>query len=55
VWVAGWILIHATLFGLGTWILESLSRALPAMTIAVVAAAFLTWRLQRRGWQTVVR
>jgi hypothetical protein len=54
VWVGGWILVYATLFGTGTLILYSLRGALPYFAAATAAAAFVSWRLRRRGWRSVV-
>jgi Na+/proline symporter len=53
VWVGGWILVYATLFGTGTLILYSLRAALPYFATAAAAASFVLWRLQRRGWRSV--
>jgi Na+/proline symporter len=54
VWVAGWMLVYATLFGTGTLILYSLRGSLPYFAAAAAAAAFVSWRLRHRGWRSVV-
>jgi SSS family solute:Na+ symporter len=52
-WIAGCVLIYATLFGLGTLILWSLVASLPYFA-AAAASGWLIYRdLSRRGWQTV--
>jgi Na+/proline symporter len=53
VWIAGCVLVYAVLFGLGTLILQSATRAIPYIAVASLAAAFIAWRLQRRGWRSV--
>jgi Na+/proline symporter len=53
-WVGGWILVYATLFGTGTLILYSFRAALPCFAAATAGASFVIWGLQRRGWRSVV-
>ncbi len=52
-WIAGWVLIYAVLFGLGTIILRSVGASLPYLGLAAVAAAIIYRDLSRRGWKTV--
>jgi hypothetical protein len=54
VWVGGWVLVYATLFGTGTLVLHSLRASLPCFATAAVSSAFVIWQLQRRGWRSVV-
>ena len=54
-WVAGCVLIYATLFGVGTLLLTSVTAALPYFAVAAVAAAIIYRDLARRGWETVTR
>jgi solute:Na+ symporter, SSS family len=52
-WVAGWVLIYAVLFGIGSAVLGSIVPALACFAVATVAT-FVIWRdLQRRGWKTI--
>ena len=52
-WVAGWILIYAVLFGIGSALLGSIVTALACFGVATVAT-FVIWRdLQRRGWKSI--
>ena len=53
VWIAGCCLVYAVLFGVGALIFERPFAVLPYAVVAVVAAAFIAHRLQRRGWHTV--
>jgi len=54
-WIAGCVLIYATLFGAGTLLLTSVAAALPYLAAAAVAAAVIYRDLARRGWETVTR
>jgi Na+/proline symporter len=54
VWVGGWVLVYATLFGTGTLILYSFHAALPHFAAAAAGASFVIWGLQRRGSRSVV-
>jgi len=54
IWAGGWILVYAMLFGTGTLILYSWRAAVPYFATAAAAAAFVSWRLRRRGWRSVV-
>ena len=51
-WVAGCVLVYGTLFGVGTWILQSVVAALPYFTAAAVGGAMIWWNLSKRGWGT---
>lgn len=54
-WIAGWVLVYACLFGLGTLILKSALLALPYFAVAS-ACVFVIYRdLSRRGWEAVAR
>ena len=53
VWIAGCCLVYAVLFGLGALIFRSPFAVLPYAAVAVLAAAFIAYRLQRQGWRTV--
>ncbi len=50
-WVAGWVLVYAALFGIGTLILTSIVASLPYFAVVAVAAAVINRDLSRRGWK----
>jgi SSS family solute:Na+ symporter len=52
-WVAGWVLVYATLFGTGAALLGPWPRALPYAAVAVAALAVIARDLTRRGWKVV--
>ena len=54
-WVAGWVLIYAVLFGIGTALLDSVVESLPYFVAAALSAALIVRDLSRRGWHTVTR
>lgn len=54
-WVAGCVLIYATLFGVGTLLLDSVAAALPYLVVSALAAGVIYRDLARRGWETVTR
>jgi SSS family solute:Na+ symporter len=55
VWIAGWVLVYAVLFGMGAIILDSVRAAAP-YGLAALAAGFVIVRvLARRGWESVTR
>jgi solute:Na+ symporter, SSS family len=54
-WVAGWILIYAVLFGIGSLVLGSLLVAVVCFVVAAAAAVAITRDLSRRGWGAVTR
>ena len=52
-WAAGCVLVYATLFGVGTIILDSVWRAWPYALAAIAAVIVITRDLSRRGWQSI--
>lgn len=52
-WVAGWVLVYATLFGTGAALLGPWQSALRYAVVAVAALAVIAWDLRRRGWKIV--
>jgi solute:Na+ symporter, SSS family len=52
-WLAGIVLVYATLFGMGTLLLDSVVRAVPFFAVAAAAAALIYRDLARRGWKAV--
>ena len=48
-WVAGWILIYAVLFGIGSAVLGSMATALACLGVAAVATIVISRDLSRRG------
>jgi solute:Na+ symporter, SSS family len=53
-WIAGIVMVYATLFGMGTLLLDSLTRSLPFFLVAAVAAVVIYRDLARRGWKSVI-
>ena len=49
-WIAGWILVYATLFGVGTIILTSVIAATPYAIAATIAAVIINRNLSKQGW-----
>jgi Na+/proline symporter len=54
-WLAGCVLIYATLFGVGTLLLESAVSSLSYFAVAALAAGIIYRDLAKRGWETVTR
>jgi SSS family solute:Na+ symporter len=52
-WVAGWILIYAVLFGIGSAVLGSIATALACFGVAAVATIVISRDLSRRGWKSL--
>lgn len=52
-WLAGIVLVYATLFGIGNLLLGTLTAALAAFAIAALAAFLIVRDLSRRGWTVV--
>ncbi|MCL4811018.1 MAG: Na+:solute symporter [Vicinamibacteraceae bacterium] len=52
-WVAGWVLIYATLFGIGTWLLDSFAKSLVFFAVGAIAIVVIYRDLSRRGWKTI--
>jgi SSS family solute:Na+ symporter len=53
-WIAGWILIYAVLFGIGSMVLGSMGISVMCFAIAALCAFVITRDLSRRGWKTLV-
>jgi hypothetical protein len=53
-WVAGWILIYAVLFGIGSAVLGSIGTALACFGVAAISTFVISRDLSRRGWKSVV-
>jgi len=54
-WLAGTVLVYATLFGMGALIFDSALQALPYLAVVVACAFFLYRDLSRRGWKSVLQ
>ena len=54
-WVAGWILIYAVLFGIGSFVLGAFTTGLACVFVAVVCTALIARDLSRRGWKTIAQ
>jgi Na+/proline symporter len=54
-WIAGWVLIYAALFAVGSFVLGSLATALAGCGVAAGATAVIWQDLSRRGFKTVAR
>lgn len=52
-WIAGWVLVYATLFGIGSLLLGPLSAAVASLAVAAGAVALIARDLSRRGWKSV--
>jgi len=53
-WIAGWVLVYAVLFGIGSLVVKSLTAALLCFAIAAAAIAIIRRDLARRGWSSMV-
>ena len=49
-WIAGWILVYATLFGVGTILLTSVIAATPYALVATIAAVIINRNLSKQDW-----
>jgi hypothetical protein len=54
-WVAGWILIYAVLFGIGSIVLGSLVAGAACLGVAGACTAIIARDLSRRGWKTIAQ
>ena len=52
-WIAGVVLVYATLFGVGTLILRSAANSLIYFAVAAGAALLIYRDLSRRGWKAI--
>jgi len=53
-WVAGILLIYATLFGVGKIILGALGVGIFLLVIALLCFFYIKWDLNQRGWNSLV-
>jgi Na+/proline symporter len=53
-WIAGCVLIYATLFGSGKIIFGEIGLGFALLALAAAAGYVIYWDLNRRGWSTVV-
>ena len=49
-WIAGWILVYATLFGVGTILFTSVIAATPYALAATIAAVIIIRNLSKQAW-----
>jgi Na+/proline symporter len=54
-WIAGCVLIYASLFGIGTAVLTSVVESLPYFLVAGLSFWVIVRHLSQRGWDTVTR
>jgi Na+/proline symporter len=52
-WIAGWVLVYATLFGIGSFILDRAVIGFVCVIVAAAAIAIISYDLSRRGWKTL--
>jgi Na+/proline symporter len=52
-WIAGWILIYAVLFGIGSVVLGRTGAGVICFAVAAAAALLISRDLSRRGWQSI--
>ncbi len=52
-WLAGCVLVYATLFGLGKIIFGEALLGAALLVVAAAGAAVIYWDLNRRGWKTI--
>ena len=52
-WIAGWILIYAVLFGIGSVVLASFATAIACFAVATAATILIARDLARRGWKNI--
>jgi SSS family solute:Na+ symporter len=53
-WIAGCVLVYASLFGVGKIIFGETALGLGMLALAVAAGGLIYRGLERRGWRTVV-
>jgi len=53
-WLCGCVLIYGTLFGIGKVILKDYGTGVAFLFVAAIAAGFISWDLNRRGWSSVM-
>ena len=49
-WIAGWVMVYASLFGVGALILDSVGAAVPYAICATAAAVVIHRNLSRQDW-----
>jgi solute:Na+ symporter, SSS family len=54
-WIAGWVLIYAALFAIGSFVLGSLATGLVGCVVAAAATTVIWHDLSRRGFKTLAR
>jgi SSS family transporter len=54
-WIAGWVLVYAILFGIGSIVLGSPTAGLLCFLVAAAAIAIIWRDLSRRGWKTLAQ
>jgi SSS family solute:Na+ symporter len=52
-WIAGTLLVYATLFGVGTLIFHGVARALPFFAAAALCIGLIARDVSRRGWKSL--
>jgi Na+/proline symporter len=52
-WVAGWVLVYAVLFGIGSLVLGATVRALLFFLVAAIATTLISRDVAARGWKTL--
>jgi Na+/proline symporter len=52
-WIAGWILVYAVLFGIGSFVLDRPLNGVICLGVAAAMVAVLTRDLSRRGWKAI--
>jgi SSS family solute:Na+ symporter len=52
-WIAGWVLIYAVLFGIGSIVLGAFTAAMVYFAIAATASVVISRDLTARGWTTL--
>ena len=54
-WLAGVVLVYATLFGAGKLILGEFTQGVPLLLLGLLGGVFVCWDLSHRGWSQVTR
>ncbi len=54
-WLAGCVLVYATLFGVGSLLFARYAQGLAWLAAGAAAATIIYRDLSRRGWETIVR
>src|SRR4051812_44381835 len=52
-WIAGWVLVYAILFGIGSLVLGSILSGLGFLALGAACAAVISRDLSRRGWKAI--